>query len=102
MNEFIEEIIEDRFENQADYALKNPILFGDYRTAMDEDAPRVYEDILDYDAAKALFQEFMEDYNEVNSKMQLVLVDDALEHVTRIHRAIRMNKGHCLLVGMSL
>lgn len=32
--------------------------------------------------------------------MHLVLFDDALEHLTRIHRAIRMNKGHCLLVGV--
>ncbi|CAG7683734.1 unnamed protein product, partial [Allacma fusca] len=42
----------------------------------------VYEDILDYAAAKALFQELLEDYNEVNNKMTLVLSDDALEHLT--------------------
>ncbi|CAG7831510.1 unnamed protein product [Allacma fusca] len=34
-NEFIQEIIEDRFEQHADYALRNPLLFGGYRTAMD-------------------------------------------------------------------
>lgn len=32
--------------------------------------------------------------------MDLVLFDDALEHLTRIQRAIRMHKGHCLLVGV--
>jgi dynein heavy chain len=102
VDEFIEEIIEDRFEHQADYALKNPILFGDYRNALEEDAVRVYEDIIDYDAAKALFHELMDDYNENNKnmKMDLVLFDYALEHLTRIHRAIRMHKGHCLLIGV--
>lgn len=100
VNEFIEEIIEDHFENSADYAMKNPILFGDYRNALEEDGSRVYEDILDYDACKALFEELLENYNESNTKMELVLFDDALDHLTRIHRAIRMHKGHCLLVGV--
>lgn len=36
--------------------MRDPILFGDYRTALSETEPRVYEDIQDYDASKALFQ----------------------------------------------
>lgn len=32
--------------------------------------------------------------------MNLVLFDDALEHLTRIHRVIRMDQGHALLVGV--
>lgn len=36
--------------------MKDPILFGDYRCALSETEPRVYEDIQDYDASKALFQ----------------------------------------------
>lgn len=32
--------------------------------------------------------------------MNLVLFDDALEHLTRIHRVIRMSLGHALLVGV--
>lgn len=37
--------------------MRNPCLFGDFRTALEESEPRLYEDIQDYDAAKALFQE---------------------------------------------
>ena len=33
------------------------MLFGDYCTALTPEQPRVYEDIQDYDAAKALFEE---------------------------------------------
>ena len=32
--------------------------------------------------------------------MNLVLFEDALEHLTRIHRVIRMDKGNALLVGV--
>ena len=35
----------------------DPILYGDYRTALDDSEPRIYEDIIDYDNAKALFME---------------------------------------------
>lgn len=45
-------------------------------------------------------QEILEEYNESNTKMNLVLFDDALEHLTRVHRIIRMGRGHALLVGV--
>lgn len=32
--------------------------------------------------------------------MNLVLFDDALDHVTKIHRAIRIDQGNALLVGV--
>ena len=41
----------------TEYVLRDPILFGDYRNALESDVPRLYEDMQDYDASKALFQE---------------------------------------------
>ena len=52
-------VIEDLFREHLDVALKDPLMFGDYRTALEESEPRLYEDIQDYDAAKALFQEVL-------------------------------------------
>lgn len=46
------------------------------------------------------WQEILEEYNENKTHMNLVLFDDALEHLTRIHRIIRMDRGHALLVGV--
>lgn len=48
----------------------------------------------------SILQEILEEYNESNSRMNLVLFDDALEHLTRVHRIIRIDRGHALLVGV--
>ncbi|KAL6114194.1 dnah10 [Pungitius sinensis] len=93
-------LIEEHFKSDVEAVMRDPILFGDYRTALSETEPRVYEDIQDYDASKALFQEILEEYNENKSKMNLVLFDDALDHLTRVHRIIRIDRGHALLVGV--
>nr|XP_044631957.1 dynein axonemal heavy chain 10 isoform X1 [Equus asinus] len=100
VQERIGNLIMEHFEDDAEVAMRDPILFGDFRMALHEEETRIYEDIQDYEAAKALFQEILEEYNESNTKMNLVLFDDALEHLTRVHRIIRMDRGHALLVGL--
>ena len=53
----IKALLEENFAKELEYSMKEPILFGDYRNALEESEPRLYEDIQDYDAAKALFTE---------------------------------------------
>lgn len=53
----IKNLLEESFKKEMEYALRDPILFGDYRNALEESEPRLYEDIQDFNAAKALFQE---------------------------------------------
>ncbi|XP_023576433.1 dynein heavy chain 10, axonemal [Octodon degus] len=100
VQEHIRNLVSEHFPDDLEMVMRDPILFGDFRTALQEEEPRIYEDIQDYEAAKALFQEILEEYNETNTPMNLVLFDDALEHLTRIHRIIRMDRGHALLVGV--
>lgn len=45
---------------------------------LQENEPRLYEDIQDFEASKALFQEILEEYNESHTPMNLVLFEDAL------------------------
>lgn len=90
-------------ENQPtnyEYIMRDPLIFGDYRNACNEEEPRYYEDMLDYDAIYFLFQEIMEEYNERRGKLSLVLFEDALEHLTRIHRTLRMDRGNVMIVGV--
>ncbi len=51
------EQLEENFKTETTYVLRDPVLFGDYRTALEESEPRLYEDLQDFEAAKALFQE---------------------------------------------
>ncbi|XP_066140827.1 dynein axonemal heavy chain 10 [Euwallacea fornicatus] len=83
-----------------DYVMRDPLLFGDYRNATNERDRRDYEDLLDYDAIYFLFQEIIELYNEKKEKLHVVLFNDALEHLTRVHRSLRLERGHVMLVGV--
>lgn len=56
VQDHIKNLIEENFKDDLEHAMRDPILFGDFRTALSEGEPRIYEDIQDYDAAKALFQ----------------------------------------------
>ncbi|XP_077015711.1 dynein axonemal heavy chain 10 isoform X3 [Tamandua tetradactyla] len=100
VQDHIRSLVKEHFNDHLEVVMRDPILFGDFRMALHEEGARIYEDIQDYEAAKALFQEILEEYNESNTKMNLVLFDDALEHLTRVHRIIRMDHGHALLVGL--
>ncbi|XP_077377243.1 dynein axonemal heavy chain 10-like [Festucalex cinctus] len=96
----IRNLVEAHFKVNKEDVMRDPVLFGDYRAALSETEPRLYEDLLDYEACKALFQEILEEYNDRISKMNLVLFYDALEHLTRVHRIVRIDRGHALLVGV--
>ncbi|XP_076299453.1 dynein axonemal heavy chain 10-like [Lasioglossum baleicum] len=100
----ISEKIAEKWEEQReviDYAMRDPLLFGDFRNAINEGDERFYEDLLDYEAVYNLFLEIYEDYNERRAtKLQMVLFNDALEHLTRVHRTLRMHRGHALVIGI--
>ncbi|XP_014779882.1 dynein axonemal heavy chain 10 isoform X2 [Octopus bimaculoides] len=98
VQEHIRQLINVDYKKYHDYVMRDPILFGDYANAMD--GIGFYEDIQDLEACKDLFQELLEEYNERLIPMNLVLFNDALEHLTRIHRILRMDQGHGLLVGV--
>ena len=53
----VQELLQEHFPEQAEFALKQPLLYGDYRTALTPEQPRLYEDVQDFDAAKGLFDE---------------------------------------------
>ncbi|PZC71734.1 hypothetical protein B5X24_HaOG212562 [Helicoverpa armigera] len=96
-----EEEVEPEHEyTLEEYVFRDPLLFGDYRNALDEEEIRYYEDLLDYEAVYFLFQEILDDYNDRVGKMSVVLFEDCLEHLTRTHRILRMDRGNALIIGV--
>jgi dynein heavy chain len=97
-------LITTYFKDQAEYALQDPLAFGDFSLTKpldpENEDPRLYEDMQDFERVKKKFNEMLSDYNEEHRAMNLVLFNDAVDHLTRIHRILRMPRGNALLVGV--
>jgi dynein heavy chain len=74
-------------------------LFADYRTALQNDEPKIYEDLQDYQTIKSIFDGIILEFKEQYGQTEIVLFNDALEHLTRIYRVLRLDRGHLLLIG---
>lgn len=70
--------MEQNFTSYLDTVSREPILFGDYRNALTED-PRLYEDVVDYEAAKAIFDEV--GYVQISTLARCLAVAKFLSHV---------------------
>ncbi|XP_059059014.1 dynein axonemal heavy chain 10 [Achroia grisella] len=95
-----EEMEVERELTLEEYVIRDPLLFGDYRNALDEEEIRYYEDLLDYEAVYFLFQEILDEFNERVGKMSVVLFEDFLEHLTRLQRILRMDRGNAMIIGV--
>ena len=100
-------IIKENFPDSLEYSMKNPSLFGDFEYALEritsegesEDA-KLYKDMGDYSQVRKIFSGVLDHYNIDNKAMTLVLFEQALEHLCRVHRIIRIPRGNALLVGV--
>ena len=103
----LEAILKENYADGAGEAMANPILFGDFEQALErieaggegEFVP-LYKDLGGYSDIRKIFDGVLEQYNLENKEMTLVLFEQALEHLCRIHRIIRNQRGNALLVGV--
>jgi len=96
----MQSIVQERFAGNAERVLAEPLLFGDFLAANSPGEVRLYEDMGSYEVVKPVMEEMLEEYNKKKKQMNLVFFDDALDHLTRIHRTIRLQLGNNLLVGV--
>jgi len=62
---------------------------------------RLYENMESYDNLKAILDRSLVAYKYLgNQPMELVFYNDAIDHLVRIQRVLRMEMGNCLLVGV--
>jgi dynein heavy chain len=75
------------------------LVFGDYLVPGAE--PRQYQRVRDMNELRRVVEEALDDYNSVtNAPMKLVMFLDAIEHVSRVCRVIRLPLGNALLLGV--
>eukprot|EP00201_Polytomella_parva_P017476 CAMPEP_0175071536 /NCGR_PEP_ID=MMETSP0052_2-20121109/19298_1 /TAXON_ID=51329 ORGANISM="Polytomella parva, Strain SAG 63-3" /NCGR_SAMPLE_ID=MMETSP0052_2 /ASSEMBLY_ACC=CAM_ASM_000194 /LENGTH=4543 /DNA_ID=CAMNT_0016338719 /DNA_START=12 /DNA_END=13643 /DNA_ORIENTATION=- len=60
----------------------------------------VYNSIATYDILRKTLEDKLREYNETNAVMDLVLFQQAMEHITRIARIIDLPRGNAMLVGV--
>ncbi|XP_054635035.1 dynein axonemal heavy chain 6 isoform X2 [Dunckerocampus dactyliophorus] len=86
---------------EPSYFVTEPIIFGDFIKVGAEKEERLYEDLTDLDKIQNVLLDYLCDYNMTYSKeSKLVFFQDAIEHVSRIARMIRLERGNGLLVGV--
>uniref|UniRef100_A0A8C4KUF5 Dynein axonemal heavy chain 6 n=1 Tax=Equus asinus asinus TaxID=83772 RepID=A0A8C4KUF5_EQUAS len=84
-----------------EYFLTRPIIFGDFIKFGADKTDRIYDDMPDMEKIANVLQDYLDDYNLINPKeVKLVFFQDAIEHVSRIARMIRQERGNALLVGV--
>jgi len=102
-------IVKDNFGDCLDGVIAEPCIFGDFGSSVERlqagdegnfEDTRLYNDMGDYSTVRALFSQVLDIYNQENKSMTLVLFEQALEHLCRIHRIIRNLRGNALLVGV--
>ena len=101
----------DGFENvlsTADERLfcsfMSDIDYSQYEGVDESKIPRLYEQVPSYEQLNKRCVEFMREFNSKpaskGKKIDLVLFDDAMNHLVRISRIIGMPRGHAMLVGV--
>ena len=59
-----------------------------------------YMPIVDWGTLTKLLQEAMMAYNDIIAAMNLVLFEDAMNHICRINRILELPRGNALMVGV--
>ena len=79
------------------------LLFGDFMKAGNETREeRQYKEISEPDAINAVMYQLLEDYNTIYNKnpLDLVFFEDAIKHIARLARVLKIPGGHAMLVGV--
>lgn len=62
---------------------------------------RSYNEIKNFSSLVEKGNSYLEDFNSMSKEpMHLVLFEDAMKHIMRISRILRLSKGNALLVGL--
>ncbi|EMP26627.1 Dynein heavy chain 11, axonemal [Chelonia mydas] len=86
------------FEGVEDHILlQHPLIYCHFANGVAD--PR-YMPVKEWEILRKILTETLESYNELNASMNLVLFEDAMQHVCRISRILEAPRGYALLIGV--
>ncbi|KAL0235780.1 hypothetical protein GEMRC1_002362 [Eukaryota sp. GEM-RC1] len=99
-SEIVYKTVQNQFDiNFDDVATSSRLIYGDFLGSGSE--PRKYKEIQSVPTLIKRVRDYLEDYNLVSQQaMNLVMFQNAVEHVTRIVRVLRQPYGNLLLLGV--
>lgn len=86
-------------EENTDVLFAQPLIFTNFIETSLDDTP-IYTCAVSMAELKRALEKKLLEYNESNAIMDLVLFENAIEHVCRIARIISFPRGNALLVGV--
>ncbi|KAF7987651.1 hypothetical protein HCN44_003514 [Aphidius gifuensis] len=98
---FGDEVI--RLPAQTDETIDEPpiLYFGDFMNFGASKESRYYEEITNVVRMKEILQDYLDDFCLVaNKDIKLIFFTDAIQHLCRLARILRSERGHGLLVGV--
>eukprot|EP00741_Cyanophora_paradoxa_P005992 tig00000955_g5810.t1 len=99
-DEMIADVSKKYFEEVDQAAMSaRPLIFAGFTTPSSDDSI-IYVAVPDYAKLRKVLEEKLNEYNEANAVMNLVLFEQAMEHICRITRIIQSPRGNALLVGV--
>nr|XP_033183004.1 dynein heavy chain 6, axonemal [Bombus vancouverensis nearcticus] len=81
---------------------KPPILlFGDFMSFGAAREQRIYEELTEISKVRRTLEDYLEDYRfSVGKDMRIIFFMDAIEHICRLARILRSERGNGLLIGV--
>lgn len=98
-NAYVKNGIKKFSDIKEDDVLAEPILYTSFVTFC-KGQDKALMPVAEYPDLKAVLEAKLAEYNENVSSMDLVLFNQAMDHVTRISRIIDLPVGNALLVGV--
>lgn len=94
-NNLVHEILENYLDMEWQLKDYQDVLFGDF-----EQGDKQYLKLSETNVLIPRLDECLEMYNSDNSPMNLVFFSDCIQHLARISRVLRQQRGNSLLVGV--
>ncbi|OAF71285.1 Axonemal beta dynein heavy chain 17 [Intoshia linei] len=96
-DKLMKESYKKNFEDGEEIVFREPNLYCHFATGVGD---QKYMPVLKIEDLSKSLIEVLNNYNDLNSSMDLILFQDAVHHILRINRILEMPRGNALLVGV--